>query len=292
MEHLVYISEYLTKIDRGGEVAIAIEQALRKNPLGKIPENKNEWCRDYMPIKASDGSFVLFKYLPSYIIGRTSYEATIPDQEKICRLMGFGAELEICEVILEGGAIEIYEDNGIMSDRVIIDNCSRWHNNTPDVLKIIQDRLKLKSLTVVPSDPWDFTGHVDGLVRFIDDKRVLVNDLNGLETNMEHYSKYEQEKFQIWKSNFENTLTDAGFLMEKLPCAVQDNSNLIDATGIYLNFLLFDDLILMPSYTDLPQSNKDAHNKLELYYKKKVVDIFADSIAKRGGVINCVTWAK
>jgi agmatine deiminase len=80
--------------------------------------------------------------------------------------------------------------------------------------------------------------------------------------------------------------------MEKLPCMVHDNEQDKDATGIYLNYLLLDDLILMPSYTKHQKANEVAHKILEKHYNRKVIDIIADDIAKHGGVINCVTWTK
>ncbi|MCK9401395.1 MAG: agmatine deiminase family protein [Bacteroidales bacterium] len=289
MEHLVYISEYLIKIDRGKKVANAIEEAFGKR-LEKIPSNSNEWCRDYMPVKASDGKLVLFKYMPSYLVGWKSYEKSIPeDQQAICRSIGL--DFEECDVILDGGAIEIFGTQGIISDRVIKDNCSSWHGDSPTVLGIIKEKLKLKSLIVVPSDPWDFTGHVDGMVRFIDEKKVVVNDLIGLENRMKGFSIYEQELFRLWKAHFYNTLKDAELeIEEELPCEVHRNKDDKDATGIYLNFLLLDDVIIMPSYTQYEASNKKARIKLENLYKRRVIEITANDIAKHGGVINCVTW--
>jgi agmatine deiminase len=288
MPQLVYISEYLNKTNRGEGVVKALKNYLGSR-LKEIPLNKNEWCRDYMPVKASDGSLVLFNYMPSYLLGRPTYEATIPEQEMICNALELN--FETSNIILDGGAIEIFGKKGIISDRVISDNCSLWENGTPVILKEIKKLLKLETLIVIPSDPWDFTGHVDGLVRFIDGNRVLVNDLKGMEEKMQDQSKYEQDVFNRWKYNFYLTLDNARLNPKHLTCEVHRNEKDDDATGIYLNFLHLDDKILMPAYTNLPDHNKNAKKELErIFTNKEVIPIIADEIAKKGGVINCITW--
>jgi len=290
MSSTVYVSEYLEKTYRGKPVVKEFDKILGKR-LKKIPDNKNEWCRDYMPVKASDGSLVLFKYMPSYMVGRISYEATVPeDREDICNTLGL--EYEASDIILDGGAIEIFEDKAIISDRVISDNCSSWENEAPTVLQKIKSQLKLKTLIVVPSDPWDFTGHVDGMVRFIDGERGLVNNLDGLDKDRKSWLKYEKIKFEQWRKNFLTTLDMAGLIPVELPCMVHKNDKQDDATGIYLNYLHLEDMIIMPAYKDYLHQNDATEKKLGEVFGKPVNPVYADNIAKKGGVINCITWTK
>lgn len=176
----IYFSDFLKKIDRGKFIAKELKNILGRAKWEEIPDtNKNEWCRDYMPVKGYGGHLVLFKYSPSYIVGRTTLEKTIPNQKEICKSLGL--KYEESNVILDGGAIEILDDIGIVSDRLIAENCSSWVELRPSVLIEIQKKLKLAKLVVVPSDPWDFTGHVDGMVRFIDRNTVLINDSSTLD---------------------------------------------------------------------------------------------------------------
>jgi agmatine/peptidylarginine deiminase len=78
-----------------------------------------------------------------------------------------------------------------------------------------------------------------------------------------------------------------------LPCAVslKEDSKDTDATGIYLNFLKFENSIIMPSFAQFPEYNKKAQIKLEELYDCKVFSIEASLLAEYGGIINCVTWA-
>lgn len=287
----VYISDYLRKTDRGKLIAEELKKILGAGNLIEIPDTKNEWCRDYMPVKGSEGQMVLFKYFPSYILGRTTLEKTIPDQNAICDKLEL--KYEPSDLILDGGAIEIFDDIGIVSDRVIFDNCSSWINLEPSVLIDVRKKLKLSKLIVVPSDPWDFTGHVDGMVRFVDKNTVLINDSSTLDNAIKKCTEKENEKYEIWKANFHSSLTNAGLKIEILPCAVslKEDSKDTDATGIYLNFLKFGNKIIMPSYELLPEYNNKAQKTLEyLFPNCKVYPIEASKLAKEGGIINCVTW--
>jgi agmatine deiminase len=288
----VFISEHLGNTDRGKNISKELQKILGEKLL-KIPNtNKNEWCRDYMPVKGFGGHLVLFKYSPSYIVGRTTLEKTIPDQKQICNKLGL--EYTESSIILDGGAIEIFEDIGIISDRVIVDNCSGWVNLEPIVLNNIKKILKLSRLIVVPSDPWDFTGHVDGMVRFIDKNTVLVNDSTTLDKAimLPLNTEFERQKYQLWKDNFKLSLINAGLKIEILPCAVSSNEDdaETDATGIYLNFLLFEDKIIMPSFEEYPEYNIEAKEKLGKLYNREVFLIEATLLAQHGGIINCVTW--
>src|SRR5687767_11280303 len=109
MSHTVYISEYLNKIKRGKPVFNELKKLAKegKIDLKEIPLNKNEWCRDYMPVRGSDGRYTLFRYMPSYHIGYPTYESTIPDQKEILRAINLTYE-DASEIILDGGAIEIF----------------------------------------------------------------------------------------------------------------------------------------------------------------------------------------
>ncbi|MCK3683987.1 agmatine deiminase family protein [Maribellus sp. YY47] len=285
----VYISEYLKNTIRGKLITNTLKEILGKK-LSEIPQNKNEWCRDYMPVKGYGGHLVLFKYSPSYIVGRTTLEKTIPEQKQICNNLGL--EYTESSVILDGGAIDIFEDIGIVSDRVIFDNCSSWMNQEPSVLKDIKERLKLNKLVVVPSDPWDFTGHVDGMVRFINNNKVLINDSSTIDNAIKLCTKKEQEKYEMWKNNLHLSLKNAGLEIEVLPCAVSSNEDDsdTDATGIYLNFLLLEDKIIMPSFEQYPDYNKAAKKKLKNLYNREVLPVEAGLLAQHGGIINCVTW--
>ncbi|HEX8332577.1 MAG TPA: agmatine deiminase family protein [Segetibacter sp.] len=282
----IYISEYLEKTDRGKSVVKQLKNYASENyyDLRSIPFNKNEWCRDYMPVLSSVGEAVLFSYKPKYLLSSKSGLASIPNQKKICKELNLKYK-DCSDIVLDGGAIDIHNTKGFISDRFIQQNIS-----VDNVKLKIQDALALDELNVIPADPWDFTSHVDGLVRFIDDMNVIVNDYTEIEKQIATSSKYIRDKYTGWKYAFDKVLLDTGCTIHKLVSCVHNNLTSTSAKGIYLNFLLQDNFIIMPTFKDFEVENQQALKKLEQLYKRKVLPIEADKLAEHGGIINCAAW--
>jgi len=290
----IYISGHLKNTERGRDVAKKLNEIAQKISytfeIVEIPDplhSKNEWCRDYMPVKGADGNYKLFKYQPSYMMGYVTYERMIPDQLSICKKLDL--PIEVVDIILDGGAIEIIGKKGIISDKVLSENTTSWQQGKPNIIAKIKEILCLDELIVVPADPWDFTGHVDGMVRFVDESTVLVNDLTGLDDFMKEESDYERWMYANWRGNLSKSLESAGLKRIPLTCTTQENEEDDWANGAYMNFLKLDKVIIMPSFND-PQNDNDAKAILEKVYKRPVETIEATELAKKGGVINCVTW--
>lgn len=291
----LYLSGHLRNTDRGKDIVSQLYkiQSNKKYDfvISEIPHpyhKKNEWCRDYMPVLRNDGSMVLFNYMPSYMQDRKDYRSMIPDQSQICRSLGI--KVQKSNIILDGGAVEILGDKAILSDRVLFENTSSWTKGKPDIISAVKKALKVKELIVVPSDPWDFTGHVDGMVRFINEDKVLVNDMSGMNNLMEGELLYDLQYYNAWYDNFIKTLKNAKLEIEVLPCHVHDNQDDDSAVGIYLNYLVMDKVIIMPSFGRHPNNNK-AKTELQKHFpEKEILSVEASELAKFGGIINCVTW--
>ena len=286
----VYVSEYLKNTDRGEPVFKGLSKHL-KNRLREIPGNKNEWCRDYMPIRGANGKLVQFKYQPSYIVGKTTYEKTVPTNlSETLKELGIIVDEE-SDIVLDGGAIDVYKDMAIITDRVISENSSQWKDGKPVVLDEIKRLLGLKKLIVIPTDPWDITGHADGTVRIVDENRVLVNDLTDmLVEGKSEWTPLEYEKCSRWIKHLELTLVNAGFRIERLPCSFDPNGGVWSARGVYLNFLLHDDMLIVPFFKDQRKTNKKVQSQLYELYNRPVHGVKADKLSEWGGIINCCTW--
>jgi agmatine deiminase len=284
----VYYSGYLSSSDWGKSVYTELDKKLR-GIMDKLPYVKNEFCRDYMPVQGADGQFVLFKYLPFYIGNMAFHERPYTSQMEFCSTLGIDCILAD-HIVMDGRSIEIFEDKGIITDRVIYNNYGPWNKMKPVVLQQIKQLLKLKELIVVPADPGNLSGHVDGLVRFIDRDTVLINDSDILD-NIE-MAESEKVKFHMWKNNFHASLRNAGLDIKTLPYAVARNKETdgSELKGLYLKFLLLDDKILMHSFDQATFSNIAAKEKLERLYKRPVIPFGAIHLAKEGGIINGVTW--
>ena len=289
-EQQVYVSEYLKNTNRGANVFEKLSNHL-KDRLKEIPGNKNEWCRDYMPIRGANGKFIQFKYQPSYIVGKTTYEKTVPTNlSETLKELGIQVD-ETSDIILDGGAIDIFKDIAIISDRAVSENSSVWKDGKPVVLDEIKRLLGLKRLIVIPTDPWDITGHADGTVRIIDKNRVLVNDLSAmLAKGKNEWTTLEYDRCARWVENLDRTLVSAGFEIVRFPCSFDPNGGAWSAWGVYLNFLLLEDMIIMPWFEGEEINNESAKAKLSVLFNRPVHGVYADDLSEWGGIINCCTW--
>ena len=183
------------------------------------------------------------------------------------------------DIVLDGGAFEVYEDQAIISAVVFEENKCKDAAGKEALLTDIKRLLGLKKIHVVPPHPDDEFGHVDGLVRYIDHETVLINDLSN-------------EEPEWWVTSFNIAIGNTGYKTEELPYRPNDKGDAMDAKGIYMNFLKLYDLIIMPAFS-FEKEDKAAKETLErLYPGRKVETIYATDLAKEGGIVNCVSWER
>lgn len=268
---------YLTEFERSysSRVKVRIRSLLKRHGYEVIPiQDANDiWCRDFMPVRGAKDLLVQFRYAPSYLESPTWRKTITPAGVLTNQLPQLSAKA--LDIKLDGGAVEILYDRGIISDRVFSENGIKEDQKREDLITRIRTLLGLSMLTVIPHHPDDFTGHVDGLVRFVDSSTVLVNDLS-------------KESQGIWVHEFLKAIDDAGYKTEVMPYRAYTNKG-DDARGIYMNFLKLPDLIIMPTFTYT--EDKQAKDKLmEVFPNHAVETVYASDLAKRGGIINCMTW--
>jgi len=290
MKGKIHISAYLSQTGHGKSVAIDLKNKLQEKGYQVIEiENhkKNEWCRDYMPIVAPGNDLVQFSYAPGYMTDSKKWSKRLPDPQLIKKELNLDIRHQ-SEFILDGGAIEIFGKKAILSDRFLREN----HLEPDKLIEQIQGLLDLDEIVVVPQYPYDFTGHVDGIVRFIKNDTVLINDMSEEMEKIHVERKSNPSRFKAvdgWYYSFLMTFHNAGFKTEVLPSNYANNESDKHGNGIYLNFLKLQDLIVMPSYNDKKYDDA-AQDRLKELYQREVITIDASKLAREGGMINCVTW--
>ena len=130
---------------------------------------------------------------------------------------------------------------------------------------------------IIPEYPKEKTGHADGLVRFIDEKRVFINETNG-----------DPEK--EWLDYFLKVLKENKLEPFELPCQAPATQKA--ANGLYINYMHIGKLILVPQFKGYGDDNKEALKRIKGEFPKeyKVKPYPANWIAKYGGVFNCMSW--
>lgn len=253
------------------------ERILTKHhiPIEFIEGTRDIWCRDYMPIQVSEKEFVQFKYFPDYCLTH-EHVGKLTIQGELGYNLPDGASIKHVDLIVDGGNIVKSKNKAIMTKKVFKENKNRLEKS---VIKMLKKALKVDEIFFIPIQPYDYTGHADGMVRLIDDNTLLVND----------YSK----ETSSWRKEFENAIKQIGIEPIELPYAYSDKNEEGDwkADGCYINYLQIGDLIIFPQF-NLNQDG-EALSKIKKLYSEPnfhVEPIDARLIANDGGVLNCITW--
>ncbi len=235
-----------------------------------LKNTKDIWCRDYMPIQKNEHRFIQFKFDPSYLKYR-KYNNIRTSPKNVWGDMGISVQES--DVILDGGNIVKWNNKAIVTERISKDNLEL---DEAGVYQTIKRELGVEKLIVIPELKGEMTGHSDGILRFIDENFVVIND----------FSKVDKSYGQKLKFS----LLNAGISYIELPNEFEKTESYIDDRGDYVNFLEMENIVLIPSY----KSNMDEVALLvykELFNGKRVESIDCSDIAINGGALNCITWS-
>ena len=268
----VFLSELLQTDSRFADSCNRIVNLLRKNGVTQkfLKATKDIWCRDYMPIQTDKGKFVQFRYEPSYLKDDLSVQS---EPKEVCKENGL--QPEFSEINLDGGNVVNWVDRAIISDRVFKEN-PHFENKTKLVSEI--EELLGVEIIVIPQINSDYTGHADGLVRFIDRNTVLGND--------------REFEYKYWKKGINKVLKANGIEYIDIPFFEYKNREYPDnAIGCYVNFLEVDDLIVLPIFEVENNKDEEVYQLFEqIYPDRKIEAINFNEVGKLGGLLNCTTW--
>ena len=120
-----------------------------------------------------------------------------------------------------------------MCDKVLKDNIT-WKNSQTKIIDELLSAFQVEEIIFIPTRLDDFIGHAEGMIRFIDDDNVIINDL-----------KNEDEDFKI---DFISVLKDSKLDYSEIPYNISNAKNDWDARGIYINYLQMKDIIFVPMF--------------------------------------------
>ena len=232
----------------------------------KILDNTNDiWLRDFMPVRTKSGKHISFRYDPSYL-DKTPYLNT-DFREDIAP--NFSIEnIVYSNINLDGGNIVFSptRETAVISDRIFTEN----EDSSPTELVQELEQLLEAEIIIIPSLKSDFTGHADGMVRFIDEHTALVNDTpykNGLEQ-------------KIAKKLNEHGIDTISFPYFDSPKE--------SAIGCYINFLETEQILFLPVFDD--KMDSQAIETAKNIFNKTIVPVNINEVAEEGGVLNCISW--
>ena len=273
-ESTVYLSDKLP--ERYPQICKSLTNILKKHNVNYtfIKGTRDIWCRDYMPIQTESGKLIQFRYEPSYLKGNKEYEDSRSDVHEICDKNHL--KVEYSEINLDGGNVLICDGRAILSDRIYSEN-----SDIPrDELRRELAKLLECEIIVIPSlnKTVDFTGHADGMMRFVNRNKVLV-------------IKYDDKYKKDWWKNTQRIFDTNNISYVEVPFFEDepDPENPDSAIGVYVNYLEVNDLIVLPVF-DRDEDNQMISILQEQFPNKTIEKINYNKIAKKGGLLNCTTW--
>ena len=236
---------------------------------------KDIWCRDYMPVQTESGKFIQFTYNPSYLKGKKEWEESRSDVTEICKLNNINATSS--DINLDGGNVLICDGRAIISDRIFSENPTKDKDSLVNELsKLLECEIII--IPALKSKDEDFTGHADGMVRFVNRNTILGNE------RLPDEYKYMKDGLQKAIDVFDLTYIDVPYFETK------DSMYPESAIGIYVNYLEVNDLIVVPIFGREEYDAQAVEIIQRAFPNKQIETINYNDVAKEGGLLNCTTW--
>lgn len=241
-----------------------------KVPCHFVVGTADVWIRDYAPVQVGRKEWVQFIYRPDYLQG--GYEHLITGPE-VFRGRKYIAPIDSSDLVIDGGNIVTDGKRAILTDKIYKENSDREREEIREILRCC---LGTEELIIVPREPYDRIGHADGMVRFIAEGTVVVNDFRQADPN--------------FHDRLTKVLAAANLLIELLPYApsVQQKQEIASAVGNYVNFLRVGDLVVMPTY-GIPEDQEAQQRLQKSLPQAEIVPLDSRELAKDGGVLNCIS---
>lgn len=268
---MIYFSALLKTIDKYNPAAERMFAALTAHgvPYKLLDYTRDIWLRDFMPVRTRTGKYVSFRYKPSYLKKepekRTDFRKEIAPQFSLENLV-------YSDINLDGGNIVFSPSRKtvVISDRIFMEN----RDYSSDELVQELERLLEASVIIISSLRSDMTGHADGMVRFVSETFAVGNYsccFYGLEAKIR--SKLRNHGIEVYDFPYFDSKGD---------------SDSDSAVGCYLNFLETGQALFLPVFgVDMDSEAIDAANNI---FNKTIVPVNINEIAKKGGVLNCISW--
>jgi agmatine deiminase len=162
----------------------------------------------------------------------------------------------------------------ILADKIFRENPQYTRHALRQAL---EELLQVEHCIFIPQETGDLFGHSDGIVRFLDEDTVLINDYAAVN---KAYGKRLKAVLQEHRLHY-----------EELPYFVEGRSTdgIPSAVGSYINYLQVDGLIVVPSF-GVPR-DEPVLKKLEaLFPTAKLFRLRCEQLAREGGILRCASW--
>ncbi len=241
-------------------------------PYSLLPDTKDIWCRDYMPLQVEKWRFFNYAYNPDYLRNYKTYRKSITDSETVLDsldLDGIFANMP-GNLVLDGGNVVRCGSKVVMTAKVFEENPSY---RPIQILEALEEMLEAEVI-VIPWDTKEIFGHADGVCRYADDDTILLTNYRQIDKKM------GARIYECLKPHFRNIVeleyTEAA--RHKFDWA-------------YINWLQADKVLIVPSFGCA--ADAEAIRQIEAAlpsYRGRIVTCECPEVVRKGGALNCCSW--
>ena len=243
---------------------------------GVLKGTADYWCRDYMPVQVDGNSFVQFKYHPDYLEGLRGYETSTETSIKLAKTILPSSSICVSPIVADGGNFtfgSIKKGRGytavvIMTEKIFIEN--------PDMdrkylVSLMEKLFPNHKFLFLPWDRSDVCGHTDGILHAVGSNKVLVN-----------LKVYPDDIAAKMRSRLES-------YFKVIELELSDYHNM---SWAYINMIHTQNVIIVPGVGRSTDEEALKHiKKLFPEYDGRIYQVQMQSIVKRGGALNCLSWS-
>lgn len=271
--NFVYFSQLLASTTKFEHSCKNIIQILDESGVnyGFLKGTKDIWTRDFMPIQVEQDLNIEYIYDPNYLQGK-KWRKIKSYSHLVCEINGIPTKRT--DLIIDGGNVIKSGDAVIMTEKVISENLENYPRD--QIIGKLKELFQTDKLALIPQDKDDPYGHADGMVRFIDERTVLVQG---------YYDSYDPK----FKDQFFGQLDNIGLSFKKMKFNVENED---ERSWAYMNFLQTDKLILVPAFgiPEDAQAMEQIRSFYSYYKHSQIKNVDMSVIVEDGGALNCISW--
>ena len=243
-----------------------IKQALEENGIayGLLPNTKDIWARDYMPAY-SNGHYISYVYNPDYLQNDKDKKYITDNVEDVFDLSN--DSVTKTKLVIDGGNVIMCGDKIIMTDKIFVENSDF---SKEEVVAEIEKVFSAK-LVVIPWDIEDVYGHADGMVRFVSENHVLINNYKDIDTEL--------------RLKVLDALNPYFSQISELEYGSAQRVN----SWAHINYLQVNNLIFVPQL-EIPSDKLAIEQISSIFPDSTIIPVEVKGIVKKGGALNCVSW--
>jgi len=255
----------------------------------EIPEVMDIWIRDWapLPVVNDKGEATLIKaiYRPAYIKNKDLVFADGDDLagRKLSEILKL--PLIILPLILDfGNFTNNGKGTGIVTERILKDNPEHSKN---EIENLFSEIIGITKLIIIPEEPGDVTGHVDGTIRFITPEILAIS---------QYPEKYtEENKFLGDLEKIIINEMDNKFRIIRImngPIRNDSSEGIGNAWGNHMNYFIAGNKLYLPCYgiKEDELAKQTLKNELNEFEIISVDTPEISKLAMKGGVLNCMSW--